>query len=86
MIEPDVLELDAVRGDAEMLGERSLDVDGDVAQADGSMAGVDERLRDDPDRVREVDDPGTGCASPPGELGELEDQRNGPERLGEASR
>ncbi len=50
------------------------------------MAAVDERLGDDADRIREVDDPGTPCAAPTGELGKLEDQRDRPERLGEAAR
>ena len=35
-----------------------LEADRDVAEPDGAVAGVEQRPRDDPDRVREVDDPG----------------------------
>ena len=44
--------------DAEALGQPPLQGDRHVAQAERPMAVVEERLGHDPDRVREVDDPG----------------------------
>ena len=58
VVQPDVLQLHAIRGDAETGGQPPLEGDRDVAQAERPMAVVDERLGDDADRVREVDDPG----------------------------
>ena len=58
VVEPDLVDDDALRLDAEQARERALEADRDVAEADGAMAGVEQRARDDPDRVREVDDPG----------------------------
>ena len=47
--------------------------------------GVEKRLGHDPDRVGEVDDPGARRGAPRGSLGEIEHDRNGPQRLGEAA-
>ena len=47
------------------------------------MAVVEQRLGDDPDRVREVDDPRALRGPLGGPLGEVEHDRHGPERLGE---
>ena len=51
------------------------------------MAVVEQRLGDDPDRVREVDDPGAlRGALAPDALGEIQHDRHGPQRLGEPAR
>ena len=50
------------------------------------MAGIGERLADDPDRVREVDDPGIRRAAPADDLRQLEDDGDRPQRLGEPAR
>ncbi len=86
VVQTHVLELDPVGRHAEPLGHVALDVDRDVAQADRPMPGVDQGLADDPDGVREVDDPGVSGAAPCGELGELQDDGHGSERLREATR
>ena len=80
-----MLELDPLRLHAEPLGEPALEADRDVAQPDRPMAVVEQRLGDDPDRVREVDDPGARRRAAGGPLGEVQDDRHGPERLGEAA-
>src|ERR1700750_2412408 len=62
-----------------------LEVDRDVAQPDGAVAGVEQRPRHDPHRVGEVDDPrvlGGELACP---LGDLEHHRYRPHRLPEAT-
>ena len=46
------------------------------------MPVVKERLRDDPDRVGEVDQPGPAIRAAGRFLGDLEHHRNGPQRLG----
>ena len=50
------------------------------------MPAVDQRLGDDPDRVREVDDPGVAGPASPDRIGDLEDHRDRPERLREPAR
>ncbi len=47
---------------------------------------VEERLRHDADRVGEVDDPGSRRRAPGRLLGDLQDDGDRPERLGEAAR
>ena len=86
MVEPDVLELQPIGVDAELRRHRSLQGDRDVAEAERPVTGIDERLGDDADRVREVDDPRSGRRMTPRQLGELEDHRHRPQRLGEAAR
>ena len=86
VVEPDVLELDPVRGHAEAGRHPALDPDRHVAQPDRPVAGIEQRLGDDPDRVREVDDPGVGRAPTVDVLGERQDHGHGPKRLGEATR
>ena len=49
---------DPLRRDAEQARELPLEADRDVAEPDGTMARVEQRARHDPDRIREVDDPG----------------------------
>ena len=74
-----------LRLDAERLGEVALQADRHVAQADGPVALVQERLGDDADRIGEVDDPGAGRRATADQLGELQHDRHGPQRLGEAA-
>jgi hypothetical protein len=85
VVEPDVLEGDPLRLDPEVGGQAALEADGHVAQADGPVAGVEQGTGDDPDRVGEVHDPrsrgGAGCH----QLGQLEHDRDGAQRLGEAA-
>ena len=80
-----MLELDPLGLDAEPRGEPALEADRDVAQPDRPVAVVEQRLGDDPDRVREVDDPGARRRAPVDLLGDVEDDRHGPERLREAA-
>ena len=81
-----MLELDPVGVHTEVSRQLPLEVDRDIAQADGPMAGVEERLRDDPDRVREVDEPRVRRRAPGGLLGDVEHDRHGPQRFREATR
>ena len=83
VVEPDVLELDPLRGHVEPCRKATLELDGHVAQPERPVAVVEERLGDDPDRVGEVDDPGVLGRPLRGELRELEHERHGPQRLGE---
>src|SRR5262249_3983546 len=84
VVEPDLVDEDAVRRDVDEPGDLPLNADCDVAEADGPVVGVAERTSDDADGVGEIDDPGVGC-----ELGharrDLEHHRHGPERLRQAS-
>ena len=57
MVEAHLVDDDALRRDAEQRRETALEPDRDVAEADGAMPCVEQRARDDADRVREVDDP-----------------------------
>ena len=50
------------------------------------MPGVEQRARDDPDRVGEVDDPGVGPGELADPLGDLEHDRHGAHRLRETAR
>ena len=78
-----MFELQSVPRDFEHGGHPTLQGDCHVAQADRPMAGVQECLRDDPDRIGEVDEPGPGRAAVRGLLGQLHDHGDGAERLGE---
>ncbi len=80
-----MLELQPVRIGLQPSRQAALERDGDVAEAEGAMAGVDECLRDDSDRVREVHDPGTRRGPTADELGEIKDDRHGAQRLGQAA-
>ena len=86
MVQADVLELDLLRLDPEARREPALEPDRHVAQPDRPVALVEERLGDDPDRVREVDDPRVVGGTPPDPLREVQHDRHRPERLGEAAR
>ena len=85
VIETDLVDDDARRLDAEPAGEAALEADRDVAEADGAVAGVEQRAGDDADRVREVDDPGVGRGERSHAVGDLEHDRHGAQRLREAS-
>ena len=52
----------------------------------GAVARVEQRARDDPDRIREVDDPGAVRGALAHALGDLEHDRHGAQRLREARR
>ena len=85
MIEADLIDDDALRRDAPACrANRALEPDRDVAEADRAMAGVEQRARDDADRVREVDDPCAGGRALAHALGDLEHDRDRSQRLGEA--
>ena len=71
------------RLDAEQPREHPLEADRDVAQADRAVARVEQRAGDDPDGVREVDDPRAGRSQLAGALGDVEHDRDGAQRLGE---
>ena len=71
--------------DAEPRREPALEPDRDVAQPDRPVAVIEQRLGDDPDRVREVDDPVARGREPRRALRDVEDDRHGPERLREAA-
>ena len=86
MVEPDVVDEDALRRDSEQPGDLALDADRDVAEPDRAVPGVEERTGDDPDWVREVDDPGVRCGEGADALGDLEHDRHRAHRLGEAAR
>ena len=86
VVESDVLELDPLGRHAEPGGQLALEPDRHVAQADRPVTGVEQRLGDDPDRVGEVHDPGIRCAPPADVLGQLQDDRHGPQRLGKTTR
>ncbi len=86
MVEADLVDEHPLRLDSEHPRDRALEADRHVAQADGAVAGVEQRPRDDPDRIREVDDPCTRFCPRAHALGDLEHDRNRAHRLGEAAR
>ena len=86
VVQPNVLKCDAIRIHAEPAGDHALQRDRHVAQANRPVLAVQERLADDTYRVGEVDDPGAVRRTGPGQLGELENQGDGTQRLGEAAR
>ena len=84
MVEPDLVDDDAVRLDAELTRPTALEADRDVAEPDRLVVVVEQRARDDADGVREVDDPGV-VRELTNALRDLEDDGDGPERLREAA-
>src|SRR5205823_6985257 len=66
--------------------DRPLEADGDVAEADRTVPRVEQRARDDADRIREVDDPGSRRRALGDALGELEHDGHRAHRLREAAR
>jgi hypothetical protein len=85
VVEAHVVERDPRGLDAEVAGQPALEPDRHVAQPDGVMPGVQQRLGNDSHRVGEVQDPRPGSASPCGLLGDLEDQRHRAQGLREAA-
>ena len=83
VVEADVAELHVLRLDAEARRQPALEADGHIAQAHGPVAGIQQRLGDDPDGVGEVDQPAPCGAALAGQLGQLEDSRDGTQCLGE---
>ena len=81
-----MLELHALGRHAEQGGEPALKADRHVAQTDGAMAVVEQRLGDEAGRVGEVEQPGAGRAEAPGVGGDVEHDGHGAQRLGEAAR
>ena len=65
--------------------ELALKADRDVAEPDRAVAGVEQRAGDDPDRVREVDDPRVRRGALAHALGDLEHDGHRAHRLGEAA-
>ncbi len=85
VIEAHVVQHHALRLDAQVLREVALEADGHVAQPQGAMPLVQERLRHDADRVGEVHDPGVGRRPLADQLGQLHHHRHRAQRLGEAT-
>ena len=83
MVETDLVDDELPRLHAEMPRKRALEADRDVAEADGAVPGIEQRARDDPDRVREVDDPRVRRRELAHALGDLEHDRHRPKRLRE---
>ena len=85
MVQPDVLQADVARINMEKAGEPALEADRRVAEPYRPVPLVEQRLGHDPDRVREVDDPGPRLRPPAGLLRDLEYHRHRPQSLGEAA-
>ena len=85
VVEPHLIDDDLLGRDVEVAGEGALEADRDVAEAHRAVSGVEQRARDDPDRVREVDDPGVGRGELADALCDLEHDGHGAERLCEAA-
>ena len=83
MVQPDLVDEHALRLDVDQSRDQPLDSDRDVAQTDRAVAGVPKRPRDDPDGVREVDDPRIVRGDLAYARRDFEDDRNRPQRLRE---
>ena len=81
-----MFELDPLGLHAEVGRESALEADRHVAEPDRPMLLVQKRLRDDPDRVGEVDDPCSPRAPATDELGQFEHHGHRAKSLGEATR
>jgi hypothetical protein len=85
MVEADMPEPDVAGSHPQCVGEAPLETDRHVAQTDGAVPGVEQRPRDDADRVGEVDDPRVrGQLGDP--AGDVQDNRHRAQRLGEPAR
>jgi len=73
------------RLDAEQGGSRSLIADRHVAKSNCPVTMIKQGTRDNADRIREVDDPGILGGEPRHSLGDLQDHRHGPQRLGQST-
>jgi hypothetical protein len=85
VIETDLVDEDAVRLDAQQARHEALEADGDVAETNRPMTRVEQRTRDDPDGVREVDDPRIRACELAHPLGDSEHDGNSAHRLREAA-
>ena len=85
VVEADLVKLNPIRRLAQPLGHLTLDVDRHVAQPDGAVPGVQQRLGHHPHRIREVDDPRVRSRAATRQLGQLQDDRDGAQRLGESA-
>ena len=83
VVEADLVDEDALGLDAEQLRGEALEPDRDVAEPDRAVPGVEQAARDDPDRVREVDDPGVVGGELAHAGGDLEHDRDRAQRLAE---
>ena len=86
MVETDLVDENAGRVDVEELRKAPLEADGDVAEPDGAMTGVEQGARDDPHGVGEVDGPEAGRGSRARPFRDLEHHGHRPQRLAEAAR
>jgi hypothetical protein len=86
VVEADLVHDYALGRDVHDPRDRSLEADRHVAQPDGPVPGVQQRARDDPDGIREVDDPSARGRQLPGSLGDLEHHRNRAQGLREPTR
>ena len=85
VIQAHVLERDVVGCDAQQAGDHPLKANRRVAEPNGTMALVEQGLHHDAHRVGEVDDPGVLRGPAAHLLGDVEDNRDGAQRLGEAA-
>ena len=85
VIQAHLVDDDLVRLEPEMLRERALEADRHVAETDRAVAGVEQRAGDDPDRVREVDDPRVRGGELLHALRDLEHDGHGAQRFREAA-
>jgi hypothetical protein len=84
VVEPDLVDENACGVDVEHVRKGPLEPDRDIAQADRAVAGVEERSRDDSDRIGEVDDPGVRRGVVSDGRGDVEHHGHRSHRLGEA--
>jgi len=85
VVEPHVVQLDAIGRHLREPREEPLQPDRDVAQPDGTVPGVQQRTGHDAHRVREIHDPRAGRGASAGTLGGIQHHRHGPQRLREAT-
>ena len=86
VVEPDLVDSDALGRDTEQRRQRALEADCDVAEPDRAVPRVEQCARHDPDRVREVDDQRARRRQRAHARGDVEHHGDRPQRLGEAPR
>jgi hypothetical protein len=86
VVQSDLVHEQLPRVHPQQLRKLALQADVDVAEADRSVARVEQRAGHDPHRVREVDDPRVGRRMLADLLRDLEHDRHRPQRLGEPPR
>ncbi len=86
VVEADLVDNHALGLDVEQPSDHPLSRDRDVAEADGTVPVVEQRPRHDPDRIREVDDPGAVRRALAHAVGDLEHDGHRAERLAEPAR